>query len=44
MMTVKTKEQTINWLKAALGRQQAWQQEVKKRWAKKQCPKVAASL
>ena len=40
MMTTRTKEQAISWLKTALGRQQAWQQEVKQRWAEKQQCKI----
>jgi hypothetical protein len=33
MDTKKTREQVINWMKAAQKRQQDWQQEVKQRWA-----------
>ena len=44
MMTIRTKEKSINWLKEALGRQQVWQQEVKKRWAEKQQCKVVATV
>ena len=32
----KTTQETIEWLKAAQKRQQDWQQEVKRRWAKQQ--------
>lgn len=35
-MEKKTREQVINWLKAAQKRQQDWQQEVKQRWAERQ--------
>ena len=43
MNTKKNREQTVEWLKAALTRQQNWQQEVKKRWAeKKQTAMVCA--
>ena len=44
MTTIRTKEQTISWLKEALGRQQVWQQEVKKRWAEKLQCKVVATV
>ena len=33
MEAKRTKQQVIDWLKAAEKRQQDWQQEVKKRWA-----------
>jgi len=36
METKRTKEQVINWMKAAQKRQQDWQQEVKQRWAEYQ--------
>ena len=35
-MEARTREQIINWLKAAQMRQHDWQQEVKQRWAEKQ--------
>jgi hypothetical protein len=35
MEAKRTKQQVIDWLKAAEKRQQDWQQEVKKRWAEK---------
>ena len=36
VMKQKNNEQVINWIKAALKRQQDWQQEVRERWAVKQ--------
>jgi len=42
IMEVKTREQIVNWLKAAQQRQQDWQQDVKDRWAERQ--KQAVSL
>ena len=36
MMEMKTRKQTVNWMKAALERQQNWQQEVRQRWAERQ--------
>lgn len=35
-MEATTREQIINWLKAAQKRQQDWQQEVRQRWIEKQ--------
>lgn len=36
METRRTREQSVNWLKAAQKRQQEWQQEVRQRWAIRQ--------
>ena len=44
MEAKRTKQQVIDWLKAAEMRQQAWQQEVKKRWAEKKQPKIVAAV
>jgi hypothetical protein len=38
----RTREQAINWLKAAQQRQQDWQNEVKQRWAERQRTKAIA--
>ena len=37
MIPIRTIEEIISWLKIAEQRQRNWQQEVKKRWAEKQC-------
>jgi hypothetical protein len=42
-MEVKTREQIVNWLKAAQQRQQDWQQDVKDRWAERQKQAVSAT-
>ncbi len=44
MEAKRTRQQVIDWLKAAEKRQQDWQQEVKKRWAEKKQPKIAATV
>ena len=40
----RTREQTVSWLKAALERQQAWQEDVKMRWAEKKHSNVVAAI
>ncbi len=44
MEAKRTKQQVIDWLKAAEMRQRDWQQEVKKRWAEKKQPKIVAAV
>lgn len=44
MEAKRTKQQIIDWMKAAEKRQQDWQQEVKKRWAEKKQPKIVAAV
>jgi len=43
-MEMKTRKQTVNWMKAALERQQNWQQEVRQRWAERQQQAVVTAL
>ena len=44
MEAKRTKQQVIDWMKAAEKRQQDWQQEVKKRWAEQKQPKIVAAV
>ena len=44
MEVKRTKQQVIDWMKAAEKWQQDWQQEVKKRWAEKKQQQIVAAV